>query len=760
MVTDASSVARLGSAASRHPDRWRYEAVSSERHVTSRGFAALLDPDDLLRPGMNPSTVGPPRRNGADAARSDGVRVLVVPSADTEADRRWAETVAEAIQNHATGLPGLMVLTGQVHTLAGTVQTDSGLRTVDDLLVTAVSNLPPGSWVVFTDDGAAAPVRNPEDGGGAAVPSLPEVLARRLPAGYHVAAPAGVVRVSSDGPLISGLAGDAELASQSFHAGDLYESDPAFGFVEFMGRANPRGLGNELRLRGEPEGGDPGRTGPSRRLPPSPRVLRAALWRALRPEADEPQPAPDVGLQRDRKAANGRLPRQHGPNLFGFYQDKLARDFLKDVDYPHLLAHPDEVPDFLEKISLTNPAPAPKALRPEALRAAPEKVSRAVWEFGERRWAPQDEGLLPSELKAPNLRHSIWLGGPLTDPDGRSNLAATAAQLGDKGAVVLWTDVTREQVEQAELDRGDPRFDAIRDMMRWATEHRILVVNVAEVFHRDKPMLNAAAFWAEMTPQRGYAYAAASNILRFEILYRFGGMYLDHDNATTGHLLSDFVDVLRKESGYAFHGRLEDDPSVLAGTSILMGPAGHRAWLRYITHIQLRHAIPDREMLTEPGRTLRTTAEDQSYAGNRVAVYRTSGAALLPGFARSIGFESQVDLPMVILPYGSAGTWQGQGGALISQVPYTVRDVLPQVMRVIQVLALRQVQRGDDVYWNQIEPLMALLPVGYQDQARIEVLRFLAVNPRLRTKVRTLTDTTLERGGKSIEFGCPPKLAG
>jgi len=301
----------------------------------------------------------------------------------------------------------------------------------------------------------------------------------------------------------------------------------------------------------------------------SARDVRKALWHARNPRPWEGH--------------------QIAPDIFGHYQLRPAPRFLLDLDYGRLAGQPEVVPDFLEKMSLTRPAPTAEEL--ENLGREPGMVSRGTYTADPpgRRWAPnRPRGELPNELVAPNIRHSIWLGGPLTDPQGKENLAEAAEALGDRGQVVLWTDVSRQEVEQAALHPDTQRLAAIANFVQWAKNARVLLVDVFEVFHRDAPMINTGVLLAEAALRRGYGYAAASNILRLEIMNLLGGMYFDHDEPSSGDLAQTLTSVLKREPGYAVHGRPVKDPDsagVWPGTAILMGPAEHRMWRSILDEI-------------------------------------------------------------------------------------------------------------------------------------------------------------------------------
>src|SRR5258705_1248761 len=90
--------------------------------------------------------------------------------------------------------------------------------------------------------------------------------------------------------------------------------------------------------------------------------------------------------------------------------------------------------------------------------------------------------------------------------------------------VVVWTDVAR-----SEFLHPDPAGE-VAQMRDWARRHNILLVNVDEVFHAREPMVRASEYRLEWAKATSPGYGAASDILRLEILNRFGGIYTDTDN--------------------------------------------------------------------------------------------------------------------------------------------------------------------------------------------------------------------------------------
>ena len=136
------------------------------------------------------------------------------------------------------------------------------------------------------------------------------------------------------------------------------------------------------------------------------------------------------------------------------------------------------------------------------------------------------------------MSYSIWLGGPVT-AGGKAKkfhagLTAAAEQLGGGLEFVLFTDVSRRMFARAAAEpvpqAGPDPLAEVREMLTWARQNNIRLINVDEVFHADAPMVLNGPFRSALAKQDGPGYAEASDILRVEILLRFGGIYSDGDN--------------------------------------------------------------------------------------------------------------------------------------------------------------------------------------------------------------------------------------
>ncbi|WP_202233275.1 hypothetical protein [Actinacidiphila reveromycinica] len=108
--------------------------------------------------------------------------------------------------------------------------------------------------------------------------------------------------------------------------------------------------------------------------------------------------------------------------------------------------------------------------------------------------------------RVPLMTHAVVLGGPSgAVPTGPrlDRLADLARSTGNP--VVVWTDVPRAAVDVA-LFREDPVAAGVpapvRDLVEWAGENNVLLVNADEIFHAGQPMPDAPSIW-ELRAQGG-----------------------------------------------------------------------------------------------------------------------------------------------------------------------------------------------------------------------------------------------------------------
>lgn len=118
-----------------------------------------------------------------------------------------------------------------------------------------------------------------------------------------------------------------------------------------------------------------------------------------------------------------------------------------------------------------------------------------------------------NSLKIPSILHYIWLGKAPFPETSRANMAHFAKMMKDfGGSVFFWTDQTSPLPEFCE----------------WLKSNSIHLINVDSVFGKNDLMDHFFQYrcaLAKIPPN----YGEASDLLRYEILDRFGGYYFDHD---------------------------------------------------------------------------------------------------------------------------------------------------------------------------------------------------------------------------------------
>ncbi|OBA57210.1 hypothetical protein A5647_24340 [Mycobacterium sp. 1100029.7] len=254
-----------------------------------------------------------------------------------------------------------------------------------------------------------------------------------------------------------------------------------------------------------------------------------------------------------------------GPDPFGLRDPAPTPDLLRDV----LLADvpTENLGSYFRSLDLAGVG-EDKSSGHDEVWSEPTPPDGQWWRPED---LPQDSEPLPSlpplpdRLEMPKVVHSIWLGGPVTDgrnvtTEVRRNLEELSRKaLAEGMRVALWTDVTRNEFEESTGDVA-----AMRD---WAQRHSIMLLNPDEVFHGGEPMRLAPEYRLEGAKGTAAGYTAASDILRLEILHRFGGIYTDGDNEVLD--LAGVRDLLRAP-GFAAHGT----PPVV-NTSALLAAREH-----------------------------------------------------------------------------------------------------------------------------------------------------------------------------------------
>ncbi|MET8831634.1 protein-glutamine glutaminase family protein [Streptomyces sp. NPDC004610] len=412
-----------------------------------------------------------------------------------------------------------------------------------------------------------------------------------------------------------------------------------------------------------------------------------------------------------------------GPDLFGLRSEPAPPPFLQGFDHDAL--PPGGVGDFFSRLSMTRSAPT--------RRLAPERFSGGAT-------LPTAGGPVPL------VRYAIWLGGPLTGRgamgDVRRRLAEVATGFGRGLTTVLFTDVPRAAFTAAGRDPSSA--PAVHDMLRWARHRGIRLVHPDEIFTSDAPMRLRAEYATEHIRQTGRGYAAASDILRLEIVHRFGGIYLDGDLS-----LLIGVDPLRSLTDGLADSDLLGSPN--GSNDVLVAPRQHRAVHDYLETIRQNYRLDQRALVhTDRDPTLATLAAAGGELADDVARLEGPPAAWDSMMATPLlrtrrdtviwrtgmppdaitdapGFDAVDDT--------SDGAWNTDFAR--TAVPPDSPEGLDILVRAAATLVRELFNRAGDLRFTLITP--ALRSLSDPDAAGAALLEFVARTPDLSARVRSIT---------------------
>ncbi|QRP46405.1 hypothetical protein [Amycolatopsis sp. FDAARGOS 1241] len=475
--------------------------------------------------------------------------------------------------------------------------------------------------------------------------------------------------------------------------------------------------------------------------------VATALPELVMPEQGPPYESAGRLVQDLHTAAADRTPPSHaapllGPDLFGLLRAPQPPDFLRGHDYRNLTV--------AQGVLLLNTLDLTADERPTAETTAPANLPHeAGYALEQERpdhqlttWAPGEVDPLPKVTETPLLMHAIWLGGPLRDAGTmhtfRANFGSAAQRFSGNVLSVLWTDVPRRQTELARTtappaEGPDPLAD-VRDFVAWAQEHNVHLVNVDEVFTSEHPMLLQGFYNSEAARRAGPGYAAASDILRMELMHRFGGLYTDGDNVVQG--LDDLVTAARSPEGYVTH---RQGPRIT--NSAFAMPKGHPFARAYLDQQRENYGKTQRNLLPEGTRLLPQAffATPHGRVHRNSIMYRT-GPEALSQTARRIGLANAHQLPgMAAVLMNSDASWFEPPPTGEATQPQLGRDdTLALTQRVVQTLVRGLYSRNGDLHLTAVEPAVRRHPDP--DLVWHAALSFLAADADLAPLVRTVTD--------------------
>jgi hypothetical protein len=431
-----------------------------------------------------------------------------------------------------------------------------------------------------------------------------------------------------------------------------------------------------------------------------------------------------------------------GADLFGLRTPAPPPDFLAEGAGRALPA--ELVAPFLRRLSLTGPTPTATELSAASLVRDKGTVSYAERSDPQRAWAGGQTGPvpLPAVTEIPRVVHGIWLGRPLPESSAFwCNYGNLAEDYRGRLDVVIWTD----------LERGNLGSPAASRMVDWARAHGIHLVNVAEVFHAAAPMQLATPFAMEIGRGVPGGFAAASDHLRVEIAYRFGGLYADGDMVFAPQGIPELLDRVAASS-WGFTLNTFGDKAVW--NDLIAAPAGHPAlalWREIARMNYLRSVIA----LFGGAITSPPPRYHHNSAWTWVVTPARSGRMHHHVLRRMCLPITELVRVRPAIIGGSELSWVPPVGGEPAVPHPEGADVLPALQRAVAYLRWQLQTRLGDLHLTGIDPVIRGLP-----EPDVAWGALLSALPELSRDVRPVTSVTATRrhdNGVMYEVALPPE---
>ena len=473
-------------------------------------------------------------------------------------------------------------------------------------------------------------------------------------------------------------------------------------------------------------------------------------------------------------------------DIFGMLEPTPAPTFAEKVSWPTAAR---KVVPLVELLSLTRHE-EPTREQFDTLGDGPMQSATRPREF--RKWAPGVPQLKTDTLEIPQWVFSIWLGGPLTDPDPaerdagvptfRDNLEASArvyqeAAAGDpakKVAFTLITDVPRSDFDKArkpELRAGNAYLQKVWDMLEWAKgdgTYHIDLVNVDEVLNAEflqglgdrfgDPLLGQLLNMvytlyraAVIRPERA-GKAMASDLLRILLTFLFGGVYRDGDDQVLYGMLAETREILK----YDRHGFAV---SVIGGRLVandgILSPAGH-PYLRMALEIAVAgHSLSRLDVsLVESGGAAIAFPAGGGWTTKTKRPRRTSTIPRALGHMLALFAAGLID-KQTKLAYATPIKFLKQGSAESWLAPPEAGDTLPVAMQVISHLDYHA-QNLDGVLNVQAVDAAVRLTKD-PDTTWDAVITYLAEDPEFVNEVTSIWEGEQQADTSITDATLPPK---
>ncbi|MEV0089458.1 hypothetical protein [Saccharopolyspora sp. NPDC050642] len=438
-------------------------------------------------------------------------------------------------------------------------------------------------------------------------------------------------------------------------------------------------------------------------------------------------------------ASAGVLPE---PDLFGLLTPANPPEFLRGHDYSEITA--GQGLDLLQRLDLKRPAPNWSDVAPHNLQDLDDFVLTRELPEHERGWA-ENETPLPAELQLLRARASIWLGGPLDTSSPakvelRKNIAESEKQLRGWAPMVVFTDVPRAQFEEAAkvpVDHEPDSLAGVREMLAWAEDNNVALVNVHEVFNSSWPMPHQEAFLAELAKQTKPGYTASSDYLRVALGQRFGLPYSDGEYQTTWQLLDEMQQVLDSDEAYGIHKR-----GGTVNNDLLVLPKGHPFADKFFDRMSDNYGKTQAEVHESPDfLPAESFVTNPQLRSRRYSVISRTGPINIAKLADELGHGGGDRGAITGPAMNTGGQWVTRPRPQPSISLQDRAATVELTQKVVQTLARELHNRDGDLHLTLVAD--AVHQHEAPDVIWTAALGYLAQRPEIAGLVRTVTDREL-----------------
>jgi hypothetical protein len=443
----------------------------------------------------------------------------------------------------------------------------------------------------------------------------------------------------------------------------------------------------------------------------------------------------------------------HVRDVFGRLAPPRTPAFLVDprsnvpYDYSRLTA--DEGVHFLRGMDLRRKGVRASDMDPRGWRV-PEGAHSVVHHRHDRRWSPNPAvaTLASTDLRMPRLVHAIWFGSvPALDGASKSfweTFRESVRTHQGEATFVLWTDVPRKEIQDPSTvsDLDARRSLHLELLAQTAEEENFVLVNVDEVYNAARGAATTRLMQIERAKRSGPGWAAASDILRVQVVSDFGGMYVDGGDAISS--LADLSPTGVVASRAAFAVAVETLPGgrIAFQNNVIVAPPHHPVLDVHLEHLSHHYDLSQAALY---GQALRPPGRDETRElinQKRHSVMYRTGPDLTGKVLESVGYNGH-HVPRVVGITPAQGletlAWHPDNRSrsltepMLAPGPATLTFTQDMILTAMRSLSLRD----GDLDLLQLGAAISRHP--RQDLVWESVFEFLRSDDELRGQVRSIT---------------------